>query len=56
MKDGITKQIRKPTSVSFDPDILQRIENVRGRVSRSSYINTVLDKVLTQEEKILEVT
>lgn len=39
------------TSVAFDPDIITRIKSVKGRLSRSAYINNVLDIELTREEQ-----
>jgi hypothetical protein len=41
------------TCVMFDPDILERIGKVKGRHSRSAFINDELDKVLRQKEKEL---
>jgi len=41
------------TSVAFDPDIITRIQRVKGRLSRSAYINNVLDIELTKVEQRL---
>ncbi|MCG7848838.1 MAG: hypothetical protein MIO93_06615 [ANME-2 cluster archaeon] len=46
---------KKATSVAFDVDILTRIETVRGRISRSAFINDTLDKMLTAEEQRLRI-
>lgn len=43
------------TSVAFDPDIISRIKKVKGRLSRSAYINNVLDIELTKEEQKMEL-
>lgn len=49
-----THRGRIPASVSFDPDIMMRLEALRGRVSRSRYINRALNVVMTKEEEKLE--
>ena len=39
--------------ISFQPDIMMRLEAVRGRINRSMYINRALDKIMSiDEEKI----
>lgn len=45
---------RLSTSVAFDQDILKRIEKVKGRMSRSSFINIALDRELIIKEQRLE--
>jgi len=47
----ISRERRIPTSVAFDVDILARIEGVRGRISRSSWINNLADIELTKVEE-----
>ena len=42
---------RIPTSVAFDQDILARIDEAKGRLSRSTFINISLEKVLKIESK-----
>lgn len=49
----IGNEVRINTSVSFDPDLIRRLDMLRGRMSRSSFINIVLDSALTEEEKKL---
>ena len=41
-----------PISVAFDQDILSKLEDVRirKRMSRSSYINIAIDRILIMEE------
>ena len=39
-----------PISVAFDKDVLTRLENAKGRISRSSFINIAVDRVLKLEE------
>lgn len=51
----IKREKRVPTSVAFDVDILARIEAVRGRVSRSSWVNNLADIELTKVEKKLGI-
>lgn len=45
---------RLSTSIAFDQDILKRIEKVKGRMSRSSFINIALDRELIIKEQRLE--
>ena len=40
-----------PISVAFDQDILAKIEDVKGRMSRSSWINIAVEKVLKMESR-----
>jgi len=47
------KQI--PKSVSFVPKILKRLENVKGYMSRSAYINNALEEIITRDEKRLGI-
>lgn len=44
-----------PTSVSFERSMLDRIENVKGYMSRSAWINTVLDNELKKQEQKMEL-
>lgn len=46
---------KRSTSIRFDVDILERIERVKGRFSRSAFVNNTLDQMLTIEEKRLEI-
>ena len=39
------------TSVAFDPDIITRIQRVKGRLSRSAFINYIMDAELTKLEE-----
>ena len=39
------------TSVAFDPDIITRIQRVKGRLSRSAFINYIIDAELTKLEE-----
>lgn len=43
------------TSITFDPDILDRIGNVKGRFSRSAYVNDALDQILMIDEQRLGI-
>lgn len=43
------------TSVSMIPTILKRLENVRGYMSRSAYVNTALDEMIKRDEKRLKI-
>jgi len=38
-------------SISFDSDIIERIEKYKGRLSRSMWINQMADIALTKIEK-----
>ena len=42
---------RIPTSVTFEQSILKRIETLKGNLSRSSYINIMLNEGMAREEK-----
>ena len=44
------------TSVAFDPDIIKRIEKIKGRLSRSAYINNILDIELTKVEQKMRIS
>ena len=46
----ISRERRIPTSLALDVDIIARIEAVRGRISRSSWINNLADIELTKLE------
>lgn len=43
------------TSITFDPDIIERIEKVRGRFNRSAYVNDALDQMLKVDEERLKI-
>lgn len=51
----MTQENKRTTSVRFDVDILDRISAVKGRHSRSSYVNNALDIQLSEDEKRLEI-
>ena len=42
-------------SVTFDPDLLERIPRVKGRLSRSKYICIALDEIITRDENKLGI-
>ena len=44
-----------PKSVSFVPAILKRLENVKGYMSRSAYVNNALEEAITRDEKRLGI-
>lgn len=44
-----------PKSICFDPDILERISTVQGRLSRSKYICVALDEIIARDEKKLGI-
>jgi len=44
-----------PKSVSFVPTILERLENVKGYMSRSAYINNALEEIITRDERRLDI-
>ena len=52
------KEWKIPTSVTLEPMILSRFERVKERmrgISRSGYINDVLDVALREDEKRLGI-
>ena len=44
-----------PTSISFIPKILNRMENVKGYMSRSAYVNRAIDEYVTKDEQRLGI-
>ena len=51
MKKMSDDEKRIPVSVAFDQDILAKIEAAKGRMSRSTFINIAVDKVLKMESR-----
>ena len=49
MKKMSDDEKRIPVSVAFDQDILAKIEAAKGRMSRSTFINIAIEKVLKME-------
>lgn len=43
------------TSITFDVDIIERIERVRGRFNRSAYVNDALDQMLQVDEARMKI-
>jgi len=51
MQPLVVGKRRIPTSVSFTQEILNRIEPLRENLSRSAFINQILDEHMTKMEK-----
>jgi len=43
------------TSMTIDDDIIDRISKVKGRFSRSAYVNDALDQMLQIDEARLKI-
>lgn len=51
MKKMTDDEKKVPISIAFDRDILAKIENTKGRMSRSSFVNISVEKVLKMEAR-----
>ena len=56
MKKMSDDEKRIPTSVAFDQDILKRIDKAKGMMSRSTFINIAVEKVLKMEVRKARAT
>ncbi len=43
-------QKRVPTGVAFDPDLLRKVDSVRGRISRSTWLMLLVERALKESE------
>ncbi len=42
----VQKGRQEITGISFEPDVFERIEEGRGRLNRSKYVNSLLRQVM----------
>lgn len=50
--DKITKV---PRTINFDSDIIERLAIVKGRLTRSKYVNIALEEIIERDEKRLGI-
>ena len=57
MKSKNSEKITKvPRTVNFDSDIIERLSAVKGRLSRSKYVNIALEEIISRDEDKLGIS
>lgn len=57
MKSKNSEKITKvPRTVNFDSDIIERLSAVKGRLSRSKYVNIALEEIISRDEEKLGIS